>query len=235
MLKTHELTALLLACFAAFACETTKFLPAQELPSQFLEVFEPCFPRSGTYELESKGVFGAGLTPAVQLAFEAPLKEQTALEVSAGIGPSLLAIKADGQSLQKGGVFAHLIEPISIGDQGKLLYKGYYAGLQVGELGCILAGKIPADWIHKVKSVSNLGKQKTLHVKHGKRDIKIVLDQLANPAERSFCSTLTWRVAAGLFKPNVQWCYGKPGSRFSPKNHHSVLRYEKKAIFWSPI
>jgi hypothetical protein len=228
--------ALLLAvCVVLTSCETTKYLPRSHLPNAFLEVFEPCSPRSGSYDLESRGILGSGSTPGVGLAFEAG-QGSVAMELAGEFGPALLAMRSNGSSLSRDGLMAELAKPLSLNKDGRILYKGYFSGLRIDEIGCIISGKLPASWMANIVSYKKGGSNEHVSIKHDGRNIHLVMNQLAEPSQRSFCARVDWRVAAGLFKPEVEWCHGAPGSKLKlPGGHHSQLKVEKKAIFWSPI
>jgi|GEM_PF-5693577 len=222
--------------FLIQSCETTKFLTANDVPPVFLEVFEPCFPRSGVNDLESVGIFGNGVSPVVQLAFESKNEGQVGIEVAAEIGPALLALNIASRKLEKDGIFSGIADPLSVGDDGRLLYKRYFIGLRDDEIACVIAGRLPAAWLSKITNVQKNAERQQVEIKHDGRTIQIAFDKLATPKKRSFCADISWRVAAGFFQPEVRWCHGSPGGFFSPKNNHqSMLKYDEKSIFWSPI
>lgn len=111
--------------------------------------------------------------------------------------------------------------------KGRILFDGYYLGINLDELPCLFQGLIPYSWQNKVISYQRQKYGSDLVIESSGRTIHLNIQNSKGSAQPGFCANISWSYYWGLVDNSAEYCALR-ASRTSV-----LIKYENGAsIIW---
>ena len=176
------------------------------MPVVFQPLFRACAPSENeaslTISKDGARVFSSQVVWSFQSARKA------AIQVNTPMGETIYEISRNNQvwdstSSSKLNIFES--------SSGVLNVEGYDVPLKSDEIGCILSGVWPAEWLSSMTVIKSSASELRLQGADGFREVHVdvsrrVSDALFRKSEIKSCATLEWGGVWKLFKKSVRIC-----------------------------
>ena len=207
----RSLTSVLFLTVIYFtSCQTTRpFHQPISMPVIMQPLFGACHPTEdeARLEIEKKGtrIFSANMVWAFAAA------RNSVVQINSLFGDTILELRADAGRWSANGQVQ-----INVGESGRgfLTINGYDVPVKSSELGCILAGVWPVEWLRWLEITRDDRQTFRIEGNDGQRTVKIEMENDSRSIEvaqqgRNGCAHFKWGGFFGFFQRQAVLCREK--------------------------
>lgn len=199
-------------CFVLFVISTTscvstrKVRPDIKIPAFLFEHFSDCSRGQETSLFRlSRGAGSLTLSGEIDWLIEG--QESWDGEFIDGLGHAASEIAVRPNGIKLSGILGDYSASISVDSSSKIYYSGFFTGLLVEELSCMLLAELPKQWKDRITKLEIFPEELRISYTYKDREITSLVKTNAKNNNISICSSIQWSSLLGLKKNSFQWCF----------------------------